>query len=251
MGDRDGTCSNSTRRESRPPVSFMLRISELYASLQGEGLLVGTPSVFVRVSGCNLRCVFCDTPYASWEPEGEHRPVEEVVREVLDLEPRHVVLTGGEPMIFPEIVDLCRLLKENGRHVTIETAGTRTQPVACDLMSISPKLSNSDPGEEVAGSWARRHRERRENLVVVRQLMRDYPYQLKFVVGQPSDLDELLDYLERLGNASPERTLLMPQGVDAATLSGIAAWLEPFCDERGFGFCPRKHIEWFGAGRGV
>lgn len=229
----------------------MLRISELYASLQGEGLLVGTPSVFVRVSGCNLRCVFCDTPYASWEPEGDHRPVEQVARDVLDLAPRHVVLTGGEPMIFPEIVELCRLLKENDRHITIETAGTRSQPVSCDLMSISPKLSNSDPSEERAGSWSRRHRERRENLTVVRQLMRDYPYQLKFVVGQPGDLAELLAYLKRLGESTPERTLLMPQGTDLATLSDVASWLEPFCAENGFQFCPRRHIEWFGAGRGV
>jgi 7-carboxy-7-deazaguanine synthase len=229
----------------------MLRISELYASLQGEGLLVGTPSVFVRVSGCNLRCVFCDTPYASWQPEGDHRPVEQVAREVLALEPRHVVLTGGEPMIFPEIAELCRLLKEHDRHVTIETAGTRTQPVLCDLMSISPKLSNSDPGEARAGTWAARHRERRENLAVVRQLMQDYPYQLKFVVGQPSDAEEVTNYLSRLGGAAPERTLFMPQGTDLATLSGVAEWLDPFCAERGFVFCPRKHIEWFGAGRGV
>lgn len=229
----------------------MLRISELYASLQGEGLLVGTPSIFVRVSGCNLRCVFCDTPYASWEPEGDHRPVEQVAREVLGLEPRHVVLTGGEPMIFPEIVELCRLLRENDRHITIETAGTRYLPVACDLMSISPKLANSDPGEERAGSWAQRHRQRRENLDVVRSLMREYAYQLKFVVGQPSDLDEVTEYLARLCGAAPERTLFMPQGTDMATLSGVAEWLEPFCAERGYVFCPRKHIEWFGAGRGV
>lgn len=229
----------------------MLRISELYASLQGEGLLVGTPSVFVRVSGCNLRCVFCDTPYASWEPEGERRSVEAIARDVLALEPRHVVLTGGEPMIFPEIVELCRQLHEAGRHITIETAGTRTQPIVCDLMSISPKLSNSDPDEQLAGVWAKKHRDRRENLPVVRELMRSYPYQLKFVVGQPSDLPEVLDYLDRLGDASPERTLMMPQGIDHATLAEVGSWLEPFCTEHGFGFCPRKHIEWFGAGRGV
>ncbi len=131
-----------------------MRIAEIFRSLQGEGRLTGVESVFVRTSGCNLRCRFCDTRYASWEPEGDYFSVEEVValvertaREpaaagaVLD----HVVVTGGEPMIVPELVPLCAELRRRGMHITIETAGTRYQPVECDLMAVSPKLSNSTP----------------------------------------------------------------------------------------------------------
>src|SRR6476620_1763758 len=108
-----------------------MKLSELFYSIQGEGKLVGVPSVFIRASGCNLRCSWCDTPYASWNPEGEDLPVEEIVRRVQgylspttpDSErsddpgsPRrtHVVLTGGEPMIMPEVKNLCAAIKAKG-----------------------------------------------------------------------------------------------------------------------------------------
>ncbi len=116
-----------------------IRICEIYASRQGEGLLSGTPSVFVRTSGCNLRCWFCDTPFASWQPEGEHLSIDEIVSKVLQLAVPHVVITGGEPTIHGNLVDLCRRLREHDRHITIETAGTIFLELACDLISISPK----------------------------------------------------------------------------------------------------------------
>src|SRR6185312_1651951 len=122
-------------------------ISEIFHSLQGEGELTGVPSVFVRTSGCNLRCSWCDTPYASWEPEGSPRTVEQIVAEVRGhASARHVVLTGGEPMIAPGIRDLAAALKELGYHLTIETAATvGPEGIACDLASLSPKLLNSAP----------------------------------------------------------------------------------------------------------
>ena len=81
-----------------------LFISEIFASVQGEGSLTGVPSVFVRTSGCNLRCDWCDTPYTSWEPEGQHMTVDQVVDQIESHRPiRHSVLTGGEPMIAPHI----------------------------------------------------------------------------------------------------------------------------------------------------
>src|SRR5881394_3201980 len=122
-----------------------MRIAEIYASLQGEGLLTGTPSVFVRTTGCNLRCWFCDTPYTSWQPEGEQRSWESVRDEVLTRDVEHVVITGGEPMLQRDVVPLSRALAEQGRLITIETAGTIYRPVAAHLMSISPKLANSSP----------------------------------------------------------------------------------------------------------
>src|SRR6266481_3606251 len=101
-----------------------MRIAEIYSSRQGEGLLTGTPSVFIRASGCNLRCWFCDTPYASWVPEGEDLSVDEMLFRVEALGASHVVLTGGEPMLFAELIPLTAGLRRQGRHITIETAGT-------------------------------------------------------------------------------------------------------------------------------
>src|SRR5215211_2456212 len=101
-----------------------MRISEIFFSVQGEGKLTGVPSVFVRASGCNLRCQWCDTPYASWQPEGEDVSVDRIVEQVVGYPAKHVVLTGGEPMIMPDIGPLCAALKGRGYHITIETAAT-------------------------------------------------------------------------------------------------------------------------------
>jgi 7-carboxy-7-deazaguanine synthase len=122
-----------------------MKVAEIYKSIQGEGRLAGTASVFVRASGCNLRCWFCDTPYASWQPEGQDYAVDEIIAEIEEWDCRHVVITGGEPMLFAELIPLCRELRRRGRHITIETAGTLYLPAECDLMSISPKLSGSAP----------------------------------------------------------------------------------------------------------
>src|SRR6476646_1786758 len=144
-----------------------MNISEIFYSVQGEGTLVGVPSVFVRTSGCNLRCAWCDTPYTSWSPEGEPMSVAAVLDRVGEFPASHVVVTGGEPMLFDETVELTRCLKHRGLHITIETAGTLYKPVECDLMSISPKLANSTP----EGNWAQRHERLRFQPDVLRQLM--------------------------------------------------------------------------------
>lgn len=227
----------------------LIRISEVYSSLQGEGLLTGTPSIFVRTSGCNLRCWFCDTKFASWAPEGEHLSIDQIVDMVAKHQPRHVVLTGGEPMIYKSLPHLTSRLKAIGLHITIETAGTIFRPVDCDLMSISPKLSSSAPPVG-SGTWETLHDARRERMQVVRELMR-YDYQLKFVIDSPADTVELLDYLKRLGSFDPARVLLMPQGVDAASLQATEAWLRPWGDSQGFRYSPRAHIAWFGNRRGT
>jgi 7-carboxy-7-deazaguanine synthase len=230
-------------------------IAEVYSSLQGEGLLTGTPSVFVRASGCNLRCWFCDTPYTSWQPEGEDWSVEGIVAEADRLREMnalgHAVITGGEPMLYAEMIPLCQRLHTAGLHITIETAGTLFLPVACDLMSISPKLAGSTPSVERAGRWAARHEQTRHRPDVIRRLTSDYSYQLKFVIDSPPDLDEVNVWLEEFPDVDRRRVLLMPQGIDQAALTKIGQWLQPYCLERGFVFCPRKHIEWYGARRGT
>lgn len=232
-----------------------LRISEMYCSLQGEGLLTGTPSIFVRTSGCNLRCWFCDTPFASWHPEGDHLTVAQIVAETRQFKCEHVVITGGEPMIFPALVELTEAFQAAGQHVTIETAGTLALPVICDLMSISPKLSSSAPKDE-SSSWYKQHHHRRERLEVVAQMMQDYEYQLKFVVDAPQDAEEVLSYLELLEANSQQtverdRVLLMPQGTEQDTLDQQAQWLLPWCQNHDLRFCQRAHIAWFGNQRGT
>jgi 7-carboxy-7-deazaguanine synthase len=227
-----------------------VKIAEIFFSVQGEGILLGTPSVFVRASGCNLRCVWCDTPYASWEPEGEDWPLERIVEEVCKYPARHVVLTGGEPMIMPGIVELTRRLADHGLHITIETAGTVYQPVACDLMSISPKLANSTPYEREGGRWAAQHERLRIQPDVLRRLMAEYEYQLKFVVASPEDLPEICELVARL-QADPQRVLLMPEGVDPEVLRERARWLIEICKREGFRYTPRLQIEVWGTQRGV
>ena len=216
-------------------------------------MLTGQPSVFVRASGCNLRCWFCDTPYASWKPEGEDLAPEEIVDRVVESGLSHVVITGGEPMLFGELIPLCKRLRDLKRHITIETAGTLFLPLACDLMSISPKLASSAPlaSQQIAPAWRRRHERDRQRPGVVRQLMDEYEHQLKFVIDAPGDVDEVDAYLAELGACDRRRVLLMPQGVTPEELVERAVWLEPMCAELGLAYCPRKHIEWYGHRRGT
>jgi 7-carboxy-7-deazaguanine synthase len=228
-----------------------MRIAELFRSIQGEGRLTGTPSVFVRASGCNLRCWYCDTQFASWRSEGVDLSVEQIVARVEQLGCRHVVLTGGEPMLFAELVPLTAALGRMGRHITIETAGTLYLPVACDLMSISPKLSGSTPPPESDPRWSRRHERSRHVPEVIRRLVTEYPHQLKFVVDRLDDCREVERYLEAFPEIDRANVMLMPQGVDAVTLAQKAEWLEPYCRRHELSYCPRRQIEWFGQVRGA
>ncbi len=229
-----------------------MRVAEIYRSLQGEGFLTGTSSAFVRTSGCNLRCRFCDTPFASWQPEGDDLSVDEILERVAEMDCEHVVLTGGEPMLFAELIPLTAELRALGRHITIETAGTLYLPIECDLMSISPKLSNSTPrGAEIDAAWTRRHEKARHAPQVVRRLIGQYEYQLKFVVDTPADCREVEDFLTLLPEIDRRRVLLMPQGIEIEALDRKAEWLETYCREHGLQFCPRRQIEWFGLTRGT
>jgi 7-carboxy-7-deazaguanine synthase len=223
-----------------------LRIAEIFHSIQGEGALVGVPSVFVRTSGCNLRCAWCDTPYTSWHPEGDDWTLERIWAAVEAYPARHVVVTGGEPMIAREIVDLTQGLRARGRHITIETAGTVFAPVECDLMSISPKLANSTP----EGEWQERHESLRIQPEVVRRLMGDYDYQLKFVIAQPEDMGEVRGLVREFG-ADAGKVILMPEGIDAAVLRERGVWLAEICKGEGFRFSPRLHVELWGNRRGT
>ncbi len=226
-----------------------LNISEVFVSIQGEGRYVGVPSVFVRLNGCNLRCVWCDTPYTSWKPEGSDWMLGQLLAHIRRQGHQHVVITGGEPMLQQSLVLLTQRLREMEFFITIETAGTVYLPVACDLMSISPKLANSTPHRREGGRFAVRHDSLRYNREVLGKLIAEYDYQLKFVVQNPEDMDEVNQIVADLG-ADKSRVLLMGEGVDPGTLYERAQWITEACKNRGYRYTPRLHIDIWGNERG-
>lgn len=229
-------------------------IAEIFHSLQGEGQLAGVPSVFVRTSGCNLRCNWCDTPYASWDPEGTPRDVDEIVAAVARYPARHVVLTGGEPMIAPDIHQLAAALRARGLHLTIETAATvPSGGIACDLASLSPKLAHSAPDARLDDAWRRRHARLRWQPAVVAEWIAAMPdFQLKFVISREADVAEMEGMLREIGREiPPAKVLLMPEGVTVEALRARAGWLGEVCRTRGYRYAPRLHIELYGNRRGT
>jgi 7-carboxy-7-deazaguanine synthase len=235
-----------------------LRIQERFVSVQGEGVLVGVPSSFVRVSGCNLRCVWCDTPRTSWAPEGSPTPVAELL-DWCARGPRHVVVTGGEPLLFGATADLCRGLRARGHHVTIETAGTVLgEGVEADLLSISPKLAHSTPWQRAAAegkpSLADRHEQARLDPALLRRMLAEFCWQLKFVVRTgdaevlAADVEEILALLTELEVPLERRAqvLLMPEGVDADALRAGYRRLVAVTGATGMRLGQRLHIELFG-----
>jgi len=217
-----------------------MRISEIFYSLQGEGFLAGTPSVFVRVSGCPLRCRWCDTKYAWDERAGQYCDVEKIVQAVQHLPCKFVVITGGEPMINTDLPELVRKLKACNKHITIETAGIAFLPdMPCDLMSISPKLSNSVP---LDAKLAAIHEDLRLDIVVLRKLIDNYEYQLKFVVNCEDDLSEIQQVLEKTGKPDLEKVILMPQAITRDEFLAKSPMVAEMCKRTGFAFGNRLQV---------
>ena len=211
-------------------------------------MLAGVASFFIRSSGCNLRCRWCDTPYTSWLPEGERRSVRDLVAEAEASPAAHVVVTGGEPLLQREIGPLTRQLGEVGLHVTVETAGTVAPDFRCDLLSVSPKTANSDP----QGGWRGRHRARRRDLEPLKRLLaRHGDFQLKFVVQDSDDVPEILTLLDSLGDVPRDRVVLMPEGRTPAELEARGPEVASLCIQHGFRYTPRLQLDLFGGGRGV
>lgn len=231
-----------------------MRIAEIYTSLQGEGMLAGTPSVFVRTSGCNLRCAWCDTPFTSWRPEGVERAVAGILADVAETRLRHAVITGGEPLLHHDTAVLATALRAAGVHVTIETAGTVATIAPADLMSISPKLGSSAPARDTPGAWHARHEATRRRDDVLVGLMSG-PHQLKFVIDSPADFAEACRWMDDLvaaGGALDRRAVfMMPQGRSADELATNSAWLRAACRDAGVHLAPRHHVAWFGTARGT
>jgi len=231
-----------------------MRISEIFYSIQGEGELTGTPSVFIRTSGCNLRCSWCDTPYASWNPEGDDMGVDWIIEQVKKFPASHCVLTGGEPMITRNIRDLAAALHAEGKHITIETAGTvAPNGIHCDLASISPKLSNSTPClNQFDEATIKRHEQLRLQPEILKEWITRYHYQLKFVLSDPADLTEITQTITSIGTSIPPwKIQLMPEGTDETTLRKRQSDLLSICQHTGYRYCDRLQIRLFGNTKGT
>jgi 7-carboxy-7-deazaguanine synthase len=217
-----------------------MRVSEIFYSLQGEGFLAGVPSVFVRVAGCPLRCRWCDTKYAWAEEGGRPYNIAEIVEQVRQWPCRFVVITGGEPMINSDLPQLVRELKAAGKHITIETAGIAYVPdLPCDLVSISPKLSNSVPDDV---KLAAIHEHSRLDMAVLRELIGHYNYQLKFVVDSQADLPEIEQTIGKLGNVDSQKVMLMPHAATRDEFLAKSPMVAGLCKRTGFTFCQRLHV---------
>lgn len=231
---------------------------EIFASIQGEGASMGRPSVFVRLSRCNLACEWCDTAY-TWRFEGDNRfhrdglaferganqltlPEDAVAARIAALGGSRLVITGGEPLL--QGAALARMVAAlPAMHVEIETNGTVAPHPALDPLvhqyNVSPKLAHSGNPESLAlpperlAAWAAEPRA-----------------WFKFVVAEPHDLDQVRALQQRYG-IPPARIFLMPEGRDSATLRARSAWLADLCSEHEFSFSDRLHIHLFGDTRGT
>ena len=238
---------------SDPEAEEGLPVNELFYSLQGEGKLAGMPSVFVRTSGCNLRCWFCDSYHTSWEPTHAWLDIDTIIDRVTDYdEAEHVVVTGGEPLLHDETVELLDQLSAAGCHTTVETNGTIYRDTAIDLASISPKLANSTPtaakDPQGDGEWADRHENRRIGIDALCQLVETYDFQLKFVVTGRDDMPEINQLVERLRDAAATTirdsdVLLMPEGATRERLAETRELTAEVAMEHGYQYTPRLHVD--------
>lgn len=217
-----------------------MKVNEIFYSLQGEGKLAGAASVFIRLAGCPLRCKWCDTKYA-WDADaGTEMSADQIIQRVSQHPTHYVVVTGGEPMVSADVGLLVRALHKAGFHVTVETAGIEfISDLPADLMSISPKLSNSTPDN---AELATAHEQKRFCPDVVSRLIVAYDYQLKFVVDTPGDLTEIAEYLGKLDNVNPYKIYLMPQAVAVDEYIEKSRWLADYCLQTGFAFTPRLQV---------
>ena len=229
-----------------------LPVNELFYSIQGEGKLAGVPSVFIRTSGCNLRCWFCDSYHTSWEPTHDWMNTEGIIEEVnTHTQADHVVLTGGEPLIHEESAHLINALGNEGYHITVETNGTIHRDAAIDLASISPKLSSSTPtpakDPKGNGEWSEKHKKRRIDMATLTRLIDNYPFQLKFVITAPEDLDEINDLIKQVRQQTSTQlrnqdVLLMPEGQTEGEIAGKREIVADLAMEHGYRYTPRLHV---------
>ena len=211
---------------------------------------MGAVSVFVRLAGCDLRCVWCDTDYALDSKQAESMTVEEIIERVEKYNCRQVVVTGGEPLIASKLPTLLEELKKRDKYITLETNATRYHPVVCDLVSISPKLANSTPRQGPYIQFAETHEKNRLNVGAIKNFMDNYDYQLKFVVEDENDLREIEDILGELPGVDQDKVMLMPQAKTKQEYRRRGLQIAQYCVEKGFRYSPRLQLELWGRRRG-
>ncbi len=240
---------------------LMIRISEMFKTIQGEGTYTGRPVVFIRTSGCNLRCGWCDTPFASWNPEGDKMELFDVVDETLRMLGRsnEVVISGGEPMMVKEIGILVEMLKNAGCHITMETAGTIFKDIDVDLWSISPKMRNSYPDKEKFPEEYEIHHKNLTKCGLVQNLVKfiksDVPYQLKFVISNEQDIIDLQMLIKCVDDLlsltiRKKYIFLMPEGKTSEELERSKMLCIEHCMQKDYTYTGRLHIELWGNARG-
>jgi 7-carboxy-7-deazaguanine synthase len=235
--------------------SYLLLAEDFY-SLQGEGRFIGTPAYFFRTNNCNLRCSWlnndgsiskCDTPYSSWAPEKSYKMFfSEMLSKVKETKARHVVATGGEPMLQKGLVDIANEFMRNKYNVTIETNGTRyLEGLDSNIfLSISPKLKTAN---------ALNNEQHTKNNIWVdttRKLISTHPYQLKFVYNIKDDEQEI----EKILNSLPaigKNVYIMAQGLTVEMLQKKGQEIWEMCCKYGWNMTPRMHIDVFGNKKGI
>ena len=219
----------------------MLTVNEIFHSIQGESTHTGRPCVFVRLTGCDLRCVWCDTPYAFHE--GRKLDVDEVVAAVEQYRCDLVEITGGEPLLQQrELAPLAATLKRRGYYCEVETNGTIVpQPDLVrdiDQWNVSPKLATSGNTEE--------RRDQKRAMDALSRLPNAY---FKFVVTEPRDVDEVRTLRDKYGLLN-QQIILMPEGTTIGNIERRSPWVSEACVKEGFRFSTRLHILLWGDKRG-
>lgn len=228
-------------------------ISEIFYSIQGEGKLAGVPSVFIRLAGCSLRCKWCDTAYAWDSSSGTIISDNELIQQIKSYNCHHVVVTGGEPLEADSIENFLELLTASGFHITVETAALDYLSIPCDLVSISPKLSNSYPD----GVDIKSYQKKCLNIKAIIAYLKYYECQLKFVVANDDDLQEVIEIIELLAAESDfsaenirELSMLMPKAAGRQQYRELAPQVAELALKYGFTFSPRLHVEFWGNTKG-
>mgnify|MGYP000869340921 CR=1 FL=1 len=232
-------------------------IIDLHTCLQGEGKLVGVPHILIRTSGCPLRCTFkdtiCDTPYSSYRPENGKYSLNDI-KSFVEQYPqiKYVMITGGEPTMHDQLlIELCRILKSYDLYITLETAGTYKTNAVVDLISLSPKMSNSTPklSPSITQDTIDRHEKYRKNYKTMLHYINQYTdYQLKCVVSTPEDIREILE-LQTILNVPNNKVYLMPEGIEADQITSKHLWLIEYCINYGYNLCDKLHVRYFGSKR--
>lgn len=229
----------------------------IFNTIQGEGRFIGVPSIFIRLSGCNLRCAWtnqdgritkCDTPYSSYEPEKNIQLISDLIEAIKKIDCKHVVITGGEPFMQRSLSVLIDHLVTVGRYLTVETNGTLYWNNPAQFMSISPKLASSTYKEH---AHFKKHDGVRINREILDLMIRNHDYQLKFVVNNQQDFDEIEEVLGKLSIVDDGKIYLMPQGISNVQFDAKLPWIIEEAKKRNWNVTDRLHVRIWGAKRGI